>query len=90
MGTLGSAVAGLTNLDILVPIPQDLGKCAQHNVEPGHYTTVGAALPDTLSAGLGENFTPEVKSARAQVYQTMSDVTIQASSNATSRELSVE
>jgi hemoglobin-like flavoprotein len=85
MTMLGSAVTGLTNLEILVPILQDLGKRhVQYNVEPSHYTTVGAALIDTLSAGLGEHFTPEVKAAWIQVYQTMSDVMIQASYKATS------
>jgi hemoglobin-like flavoprotein len=85
MTMLGSAVAGLTNLEMLVPILQDLGKRhVQYNVEPAHYTTVGAALLDTLSAGLGEDFTPEVKAAWTQVYQTMSDVMIQASYKATS------
>ena len=33
-----------------------------------HYDTVGAALLDTLAAGLGDAFTPDVHAAWAEVY----------------------
>ncbi len=80
MTMLGSAVAGLTNLDALVPVLQDLGKRhVGYNVEASHYDTVGAALLDTLAVGLGDEFTPEVKDAWASVYGTMSSVMIEAS-----------
>lgn len=80
MTMLAAAVAGLSNLDALVPVLQDLGKRhVSYNVEPSHYNTVGAALLSTLEAGLGEDFTPEVKSAWASVYGTMSTVMIEAS-----------
>lgn len=80
MTMLAAAVAGLSNLDALVPVLQDLGKRhVTYNVEPSHYDTVGAALLSTLEAGLGDDFTPEVKAAWASVYGTMSTVMIEAS-----------
>jgi len=80
MSMLSSAVAGLNNLDMLVPILQNLGKRhVEYKVEPFHYDTVGAALLDTLAAGLGDDFTPEVKEAWATVYGTMASVMIEAS-----------
>lgn len=80
MTMLGSAVAGLSNLDMLVPVLENLGKKhVEYKVEPSHYNTVGAALLDTLSVGLGDDFTPEVKEAWTSVYGTMSDVMIKAS-----------
>ncbi len=75
MTMLSSAVAGLTNLDKLVPILEDLGKRhVDYKVEPAHYDTVGAALLATLEAGLGDDFTPEVKQAWTNTYGIMADV----------------
>ena len=79
MMMLSSAVAGLSNLEMLVPVLQNLGKRhVEYKVEPSHYDTVGAALLDTLSVGLGDDFTPEVKGAWTAVYVTMSTVMIEA------------
>lgn len=79
MTMLAAAVAGLSNIDALVPVLQDLGKRhVAYKVEPSHYNTVGAALLGTLEAGLGDDFTPEVKEAWASVYGTMSTVMIEA------------
>ncbi len=80
MTMLAAAVAGLSNLEALVPVLQNLGKRhVDYKVEPSHYNTVGAALLDTLKVGLGDDFTPEVKEAWAAVYGTMSSVMIDAS-----------
>jgi hemoglobin-like flavoprotein len=80
MMMLSSAVAGLSNLEALVPILQNLGKRhVEYKVEPSHYDTVGTALLSTLAAGLGDDFTPEVRDAWADVYGTMSTVMIEAS-----------
>ena len=80
MMMLSSAVAGLSNLEMLVPVLQNLGKRhVEYKVEPSHYNTVGAALLDTLAVGLGDDFTPEVKEAWASVYGTMATVMIDAS-----------
>ena len=79
MTMLGAAVAGLSNIEALIPVLQGLGKRhVEYKVEPSHYETVGAALLATLEAGLGADFTPEVKSAWASVYGTMSTVMIEA------------
>ncbi|WP_025739640.1 globin family protein [Aquimarina pacifica] len=75
MTMLASAVAGLSDLDKLVPILQDLGKRhVEYKVESSHYDTVGAALLGTLETGLGDDFTPEVKTAWADTYTVMADV----------------
>ncbi|GGD03836.1 globin family protein [Hyunsoonleella pacifica] len=79
MSMLAAAVAGLNNLDALVPVLQNLGKRhVDYNVEASHYHTVGAALLGTLEAGLGDEFTPEVKTAWTDVYGVMSNVMIEA------------
>ncbi len=80
MTMLGAAVAGLSNIDALIPVLQGLGKRhVEYKVEASHYDTVGAALLATLEAGLGDGFTPEVKDAWASVYGTMASVMIEAS-----------
>lgn len=80
MTMLGAAVAGLNNLDALIPVLEGLGKRhVDYKVEPSHYDTVGAALLGTLEAGLGDDFTIDVKNAWADVYGTMADVMIKAS-----------
>ncbi|GGZ93017.1 globin family protein [Algibacter mikhailovii] len=79
MTMLAAAVAGLSNLDALIPVLKDLGKRhVAYRVEPSHYETVGAALLGTLEAGLGEAFTDDVKEAWTSVYGTMSSVMIDA------------
>ena len=79
MTMLGAAVAGLSNIEALIPVLEDLGKRhVDYNVEPSHYDTVGAALLGALEAGLADDFTPEVKEAWAGVYGTMANVMIEA------------
>jgi len=80
MTMLGAAVAGLSNLSALIPVLEGLGKRhVDYKVEASHYDSVGIALLDTLKAGLGEEFTSEVKEAWATVYTTMAKVMIDAS-----------
>ncbi|MGY6648759.1 globin family protein [Wenyingzhuangia sp. IMCC45574] len=79
MTMLSAAVAGLSNVEGLIPVLQDLGKRhVAYRVEKSHYDTVGAALLDTLAAGLGDEFTPEVKQAWTDVYGVMASVMIEA------------
>lgn len=79
MAMLGAAVGSLNNLDTLVPVLKDLAKRhVTYKVEASHYATVGAALLSTLEAGLGDDFTPDVKEAWTGVYTTMSTVMIDA------------
>ena len=69
------AVNKLTELDVLVPVLQNLGKRhAGYGVKDAHYDTVGAALVKTLGQGLGSSFTQEVKDAWIKVYGVMADV----------------
>ncbi len=76
---LAGAVNGLSNLDALIPILQGLGrKHVDYKVEKAHYDMVGQALLQALETGLGDDFTPEVKSAWAEVYGVMATVMTEA------------
>lgn len=69
MTMIGTAVAGLSNLESIVSAVEDLGRRhVGYGVLDSHYDTVGAALLWTLEQGLGDAFTPEVKDAWATVY----------------------
>lgn len=79
---LAAAVSGLSNLEKLVPVLQDLGKRhVGYHVQASHYDTVGAALLAALATGLGDDFTPEVKDAWTEVYGTMASVMKEAAYN---------
>ncbi|HTF97009.1 MAG TPA: globin family protein [Cellvibrio sp.] len=70
-----TAVNKLTELNVLVPVLQNLGKRhGGYGVQDSHYDTVGAALLKTLGQGLGNEFTQEVRAAWASVYGVMADV----------------
>lgn len=74
MSMIGSAVAGLNNLDKLAPIVRNLGaRHVAYGVNDDHYATVGAALLWTLEQGLGEHFTPEVHEAWAAAYTVLAE-----------------
>ncbi len=69
------AVSKLTELNVLVPVLQNLGKRhGGYGVQDSHYDTVAAALIKTLGQGLGDDFTPETKGAWVEVYSVMADV----------------
>ena len=69
----------MSNLDVLVPILKNLGgRHVAYGVKATHYKDVGAALIGALEAGLGNDFTPEVKQAWIDVYGVMSSVMIEA------------
>ncbi|MBC7941578.1 MAG: hemin receptor [Chitinophagaceae bacterium] len=79
MTMLATVVNGLPTLDRLVPAAESLGKRhVPYGVKPEHYATVGGALLATLEAGLGEGFTPEVRSAWTKTYGVVSSVMIEA------------
>lgn len=72
---IGIAVNKLTELDVLVPVLQNLGKRhGGYGVQDAHYDTVGTALIKTLGQGLGQDFTADVKAAWVNVYGVMADV----------------
>lgn len=69
------AVSKLTELNVLIPVLQNLGKRhGGYGVQDSHYDTVAAALIKTLAQGLGDDFTPETKGAWVEVYSVMADV----------------
>lgn len=69
MAMISAAVNGLTRLNDLVPIVQNLGRRhASYGVKNEHYTTVATALVWTLEQGLGPAFTSEVKDAWVKTY----------------------
>jgi hemoglobin-like flavoprotein len=75
MSMIGSAVAGLRNLDTLAPVVRKLGaRHVGYGVRDAHYATVGAALIWTLETGLGDKFTPEVREAWTSAYGLLADV----------------
>ncbi len=72
---ISAAVNKLTELNVLVPVLQNLGKRhGGYGVQDSHYDTVGAALLKTLGQGLGNEFTQDVKTAWTNVYSVMADV----------------
>ncbi len=79
MAALKLAVNTLDNLDALVPVLQKMAvKHVDYGVKVEDYTPVGNALINTLKAGLGADFTPELKTAWIDIYQVMADVMRQA------------
>ena len=69
MAMIGTAVRLLDKADQLIPAVQSLGvRHADYGVKDQHYDTVGGALLKTLSMGLGDAFTDEVKDAWATAY----------------------
>lgn len=75
MSALKLVVVGLNNLDKIVPALQSLGRNhARYGVQDAHYDTVGAALIWTLDAGLGDQFTDDVRDAWLAAYGLLSGV----------------
>jgi len=67
--TVGTAVSLLRDLGSLVPVLQGLGlKHHGYSVVPAHYDLVGECVIETLSDGLGAQFTEPVKNAWLKVY----------------------
>jgi len=74
MAMLKIAVAGLDDLDKLVPAVQDLGRRhVGYGVKDEHYNTVATALLWTLEQGLKDGFTPDVKAAWTAVYGVLAE-----------------
>jgi hemoglobin-like flavoprotein len=75
MAMLHTVVAGLSRLDELVPIIQQLGvRHRRYGFKDAHDATVGAALLWTLEQGLGERFTPEVQAAWTSAYSMLVNI----------------
>lgn len=81
MQMLSTVVSGLGHLEPLVPVAQELAKRhVGYGVQATHYETVGEALLDTLQAGLGDAFTPELRAAWVDVYGLLAKVMVDAAS----------
>jgi hemoglobin-like flavoprotein len=79
MAMLGTAVAGLSHVDTLLPAVRALGqRHAGYGVSAEQFAPVGAALLWTLEKGLGDGFTAETRDAWATVYQVLSGAMIEA------------
>ncbi|MGB0895652.1 MAG: globin family protein [Parashewanella sp.] len=79
MKTLTVAISSLTQLDILLPILQDMARRhVDYGVKDEHYALVGQALIDTLATAFGDDFNEELKSAWVEMYQTVADAMIAA------------
>lgn len=69
MQMIGAAIDLLDRPASLTPVLLKLGqRHASYGVVEAHYASVGAALLDTLSAGLGDGFTAEVREAWTAMY----------------------
>jgi hemoglobin-like flavoprotein len=80
MQMITAAVNGLNDLDALVPAVQELGsRHGGYGVQEEHYGSVANALLWTLEQGLGDDFTPEVKSAWTETYMLLASVMKEAS-----------
>ena len=72
---LDAAVAGLDDLDTLVPVVEALGRRhAGYGVTSTHYEAVGDALLWTLERGLGPAWTPAAAEAWSTAYAMLADV----------------
>jgi len=79
MDMIGAAVAGLDDLEALVPVVQQLGgRHRKYGVETGHYGAVAEALIWTLEQGLADAFTPEIRTAWVNVYGVLAETMITA------------
>jgi hemoglobin-like flavoprotein len=78
---ISTAVNGLERLDSIVPAVQGLGqRHVAYGVKDGDYDTVAGALIWTLEQGLGEAFTPQVKTAWVDAYTLLATTMKQAAS----------
>ena len=69
MAMINTAVNGLNNLEAIVPAVEEMGKRhVGYGVKDEDYDTVGEALLWTLDAGLGDDFTDDVKQAWTDTY----------------------
>ncbi len=83
MAMIRTAVAGLSDLDSIVPAVQDLGvRHVGYGVKDSDYDTVGEALIWTLGKGLGADFTEEVKTAWLEAYTLLATTMKEAAAKA--------
>lgn len=77
MQMIGTAVAGLNNLEQLVPAVKALGaRHVRYNVTNEQYQPVGTALLWTLEQGLGDDFDDETREAWLAIYTILAETAI--------------
>jgi nitric oxide dioxygenase len=75
MYTLGAAVAYAWQMQSVVPALEALAqRHVGYGVQPSHYQAVGEALMWSLSQGLGDAFTDEVRAAWSTLYREITQV----------------
>jgi hemoglobin-like flavoprotein len=78
---LAVTLASIDSLDNVVPVLWSLGKRhGGYGVTPAHYDDFEVALFRTLKQQLGDDFTPEVRVAWAELYHLISSTMKQAAS----------
>jgi len=76
---INTVVVSLDNLGPILGRIQELGRGhVAYGVTAAHYDTVGSALIWTLDKGLGDAFTPAVKTAWVEAYTVLSSAMKQA------------
>jgi len=79
MTALAFVVHGLDRAETILPAVRPLAqRHVGYGVKDEHYATVGQALIETLAAGLGTAFVPEVHAAWQAAYTLLSTVMIEA------------
>ncbi len=79
MASLGFVVENLSRPDTVLPALRTLGRRhGGYGAQPEHFATVGKALLETLAAGLGPVFTPEVRQAWELAYAMVAEVMIES------------
>ncbi len=72
-------VANLHRVETILPAVEDLGRRhAGYDIEPHHFDRVGEALIWTLNAGLGPEFTPDVREAWIAAYGVLAATMVKA------------
>jgi len=75
MGAVDNAVAGLDDLETVLPQIEALGvRHLDFGVEDSHYDTVGEAFLWAMEKKMGSAFTPEVRTAWSEAYLVLSGV----------------
>lgn len=70
--SLDMIIKGLDQMDMILPAIEKLAiKHVSYGVKPEHYTLVGNALLITLHDVLGDDFTPELRSAWIETFRTL-------------------
>ncbi len=87
--TLAVVVKDIDALEHLVPAVEAMGRRhVGYGVRAADYATVGRALLDTLEMGLGDAFTPAVRGAWTEAFETLASVMLAASSQTDSEQAS--